>query len=281
MTCVLPEEDVAPGPDADVSLFGVRFSSVSLQEAVDQILQCVAGESEPERRTGCRYIVTPNVSHVVKLQEDARFREAYAAADFVLADGWPIVALSRVFRRPLPERVAGSDLVPELFAAASSQRPLSVFLLGGAEGVAKRAAERIMAQWPSVRVTGYCSPPRGFEQDPVCEQRILEQVAATEPDFVIVALGAPRQEIWTHRMRHRLRAKVALCGGATIDFLAGEKSRAPIWMRRNGLEWLYRIALEPRRLTGRYVRDALLFPKILWKQWCGTYSSESETVQSG
>jgi len=142
-----------------------------------------------------------------------------------------------------------------------------VYLLGAAPGVAERAAENVHRRWPAVRVVGTYSPPIGFERDAVENEGILERIADARPDVLVVGLGAPKQELWVHQHREKLAAKVALCVGATIDFLAGEKARAPRWMQRVGLEWFYRVASEPKRLAARYARDAWIFPRLLAREW--------------
>jgi N-acetylglucosaminyldiphosphoundecaprenol N-acetyl-beta-D-mannosaminyltransferase len=265
-------------------LFGICFDALRMCAAVERILAWCRNTDNAR----CRYVVTPNVDHVVQFQERAALRDAYAGASLVLVDGTPIVWASRLFGRSLPERVAGSDLVPALFAAVSSgssegqgstsdagfreagpARPpaLSVFLLGAGPGIAEEAARRIQAAWPEVAVVGTYSPPLGFEQDDDENRRIIAAIAAAAPDVLIVGLGAPKQEIWTHQHHAELPCKVALCVGATIDFLAGAKKRSPRWMRRVGLEWLHRVITEPRRLARRYARDAWIFPRLIWRQW--------------
>ena len=247
---------------ARVELFGVEIDPLRMDQAVAQIFAWV------EAATGrCQFVVTPNVDHVVMLRHQDGLRAAYQDAGMVLVDGAPVLWSSRLLRRPLPERVAGSDLVPALFSAATAQRRLRVYLLGAGPGVADRAAANIRRQWPEVQVVGTYSPPLGFERDDTENAAILDRIAAARPDVLIVGLGAPKQELWVHRHRSRLAAKVALCVGATIDFLAGERSRAPVWMRDVGLEWLYRVASEPRRLTVRYAKDAWVFPQLLAREW--------------
>jgi N-acetylglucosaminyldiphosphoundecaprenol N-acetyl-beta-D-mannosaminyltransferase len=140
-------------------------------------------------------------------------------------------------------------------------------LLGAAAGVADRAAKTIGSRWPSVEVVGSYSPPLGFEGDEAENAAMLARIAAARPDVLIVGLGAPKQELWVHKHRDSLAAKAALCVGATIDFLAGERSRAPVWMREVGLEWLYRIFTEPRRLAARYANDAIVFPRVVAREW--------------
>ncbi len=245
-----------------VHLFGFDIDAIRLPEAVDRIYGWMRATD-----AACRYVVTPNVDHAVMFQENAEFRSAYESAAMVLADGLPVVLASRLLRRPIPERVAGSDLVPALLEAAETHGGLKVFLLGAAPGVADRAAEKIYERWPAVRVVGTYSPPLGFEHDEAENASILERVATAEAEMLIVGLGAPKQELWVHAHRAGLKVPVALCVGATIDFLAGHKSRAPRWMQRTGLEWLHRLASDPRRLAGRYARDAWLFPRMIWREW--------------
>lgn len=250
---------------ARIELFGVEIDPLRMEQAVAQIGAWVAnGDGR------CRFVVTPNVDHVVMLQYHEGLKAAYRDAGMVLVDGAPVLWASRLLHRDdekLPERVAGSDLVPALFDAVDDAQPMTVFLLGAAPGVAERAATNVRRQWSSVHIVGTYSPPIGFERDERENEKILDLVAAARPDVLLVGLGAPKQELWVHKHRGRLAAKVALCVGATIDFLAGERSRAPQWMRSAGLEWLYRVAGEPRRLAARYAKDAVIFPRLVAQEW--------------
>jgi N-acetylglucosaminyldiphosphoundecaprenol N-acetyl-beta-D-mannosaminyltransferase len=180
--------------------------------------------------------------------------------------------------RALPERVAGSDLAPALFEAAADHGGLRVYLLGAAPGVAVRAAARIAERWPAVTVVGTHSPPLGFEYDPAENDRILKRIADSRADLVLVGFGAPKQELWVDAHREQIAARVVLCAGATIDFLAGEKRRAPRWMRIVGLEWLHRVASEPRRLLGRYLRDAVVFPRLVAREWLAGFGRDRRTA---
>jgi N-acetylglucosaminyldiphosphoundecaprenol N-acetyl-beta-D-mannosaminyltransferase len=245
-----------------VQLFGIKLHPCRMSEALDQLCDWIASP----RLDRCRYVVTPNVNHAVLLQRNSEFARVYTDADFVLADGMPIVVFARMLGRSLPERVAGSDLVPLLFDRTRAESPLRVYMLGAQPEVNERASRAVENRWPSVRVVGRDSPPIGFENDASENARILAQISVAQPDVLVVGLGAPKQELWVHRHRDRIGAKVALCVGATIDFLAGEKQRAPHWMRRSGLEWMHRVALEPRRLSGRYLRDGLALPGLVLRE---------------
>ncbi|MCG8585988.1 MAG: WecB/TagA/CpsF family glycosyltransferase, partial [Pirellulales bacterium] len=216
-----------------VQLFGFDIDAVRMPEAVERVYQWVHSADGT-----CRYVVTPNVDHAVMYQENEQLRQAYESAAMILADGLPVVLASRLLRKPVPERVAGSDLVPALFEAAKEQGGIRIFLLGAAPGVAERAAENIHRRWPDVNVVDTYSPPLGFEHDAEENTAIVDRVAAAKADVLVVGLGAPKQELWVHAQRERLAVPAALCVGATIDFLAGEKARAPQWMQRTGLEWL-------------------------------------------
>jgi N-acetylglucosaminyldiphosphoundecaprenol N-acetyl-beta-D-mannosaminyltransferase len=253
---------------ARVELFGVEVDPLRMDQAVAQVM---AWAADGDRR--CRFVVTPNVDHMVMLQYHEGLKAAYRDAGMVLVDGAPVLWASKLLHSDgerLPARVAGSDLVPALFEAADEDKPLSTFLLGAAPGVAERAAINVRQRWAAVDVVGTYSPPVGFEHDERENETILELIAAAQPDILVVGLGAPKQELWVHQHRKRLAAKVALCVGATIDFLAGERSRAPLWMQSAGLEWLYRVGSEPRRLAARYAKDALIFPRLIAKEWWRT-----------
>jgi N-acetylglucosaminyldiphosphoundecaprenol N-acetyl-beta-D-mannosaminyltransferase len=235
-----------------------------MHQAVEWVLATAKKGPRP-----CQFVVTPNADHALILQENPRLRSAYRDAALVIADGWPVVLASRLLGRPLAERVTGSDLVPSVFAAASPRDPIRVYLLGAAPGVAERASRVIEQRYPGVRVVGAYGPPFGFERDAAENDRILERINAACAELLLVGLGAPKQELWVHTHRERIDAAVALCIGATIDFLAGEKARAPWIMQRLGLEWFHRAMTEPRRLVPRYARNAIEFPKLVYREWLG------------
>lgn len=255
-----------------IRLFGITIHRTTLSAATREVLSwCYAKSSDH-----CQYVVTPNVDHVVMYQHRKDLRNSYRDASLVLADGAPVVWASRLLGKPLPERVAGSDLVPALFDAMDANHkasepspPVKVFLLGAAPGVAAQAGRNIVQRWQGVEIAGSYSPPLGFENDADENERILQKIAAASPDLLIVGLGAPKQELWVQAHHRQISAKAALCVGATIDFLAGHRQRSPVWMQKTGLEWVHRILTEPRRLASRYARDAWVFPQLMWQEFRG------------
>ena len=244
------------------TIFGMQIHCVTM----DQAISCLYGWIVEEERS-CRYVVTPNLDHALQHQENPALRDAYGSASLVLADGWPLVTASRFFHNPLPERVAGADLVPELFRFLhQSQSGGTAFLLGAAPGVADVAARRIEHQWSRVEVVGTYSPPFGFENDPQETDHTVEQINACNPDVLVVGLGAPRQELWLKKFHEDLSVGVAIAAGATIDFLAGRQTRAPVWVQKIRMEWFHRCLTNPGRLTGRYLRNAWNLPGLVLQE---------------
>jgi N-acetylglucosaminyldiphosphoundecaprenol N-acetyl-beta-D-mannosaminyltransferase len=221
------------------------------EEAVQEVVRLSV-------RPSPSFVVTPNADQVVNLEDDAALRAAYSRADLVVPDGMPVVWASRLLGSPLKERVTGSDLMPRLCGVAA-QRRLKVFLLGGMPGVAERAAANLIKAYPGLRVTGTLCPPLGFEHDADQNTEIVHAIRQSDADLVFVCLGSPKQEVWIDKHLSRFDKGVFLGVGAAIDFCAGTVQRAPQWMRRTGLEWLFRLAQEPRRLVGRYTKDLYFF----------------------
>lgn len=251
-------------------LFGVDFDRITMRDSVDWVFRKVA----IGRQSHCRYVVTPNVNLTLRHQNDAAFRRIVHHADLTICDGQPLVRFSRLFRKPLPERVAGSDLVFQTFAAAVPEVPLKVFLLGAAPGVAEVARDNIHNRWDGVQVVGICSPDLGFEKDFEQNQEIVQQINDSDADLLVIGLGAPKQETWAFDHRFELKTSVALCVGGTIDFLAGEQVRAPKFVQRLGVEWVWRMATNPGRLAKRYFNDFVRLPGLVLDEMshlCPTY----------
>jgi N-acetylglucosaminyldiphosphoundecaprenol N-acetyl-beta-D-mannosaminyltransferase len=228
-----------------VRIAGVEIDALSRDAAVAAVLELVG-------RGTAELVVTPNVDHIVLLERDSEFARAYETAALRFADGAPIVALSRLLRTPLPERVTGVDLTVALLGECERQHR-SVYFLGGEAAVLEQAVARIRASYPELRVVGSAAPNVDLDHPTVEEQQVLEGCRAASPDLLFVFLGTPKQEKWFVRRAPQLPPTVVLAVGGTVDFLAGAKQRAPTWVQSIGFEWLWRLSLEPGRLFRRYV----------------------------
>lgn len=232
----------------------IDIDCVTFGEALERIVELVG------RRAGGA-VFTPNVDHVVKAERDDSFRQAYARASLCLADGMPLLWASRLLGSPLPEKVSGSDLVLPLAQLAVS-RGWRIYLLGGAPGVAEEAACRMRREF-GTDVVGTDSPFIRADGTADDAGAILKRLRSAEPDLVLVALGAPKQELWMDRFAPEIKPAVAIGVGGSLDFVAGRVRRAPRWMSRMGLEWLFRLAQEPRRMWRRYLLDDPAFVAIV------------------
>jgi N-acetylglucosaminyldiphosphoundecaprenol N-acetyl-beta-D-mannosaminyltransferase len=196
-------------------------------------------------------VATVNLDFLVRAQRHGELRSVLGRSDLNVADGMPVVWLSRLLGRPVPGRVAGADMAPLLVAEAAAHGA-GVFLLGGEHGVAEAAARRLTREHPGLRVAGWYEPPRARLEE-MDSELLVELVAASGAGLLLVALGNPKQELWIDRYRDRLPGvAVAIGVGCVFDLWAGRVQRAPMWMQRAGLEWLHRLLAEPRRLAGRH-----------------------------
>jgi N-acetylglucosaminyldiphosphoundecaprenol N-acetyl-beta-D-mannosaminyltransferase len=210
-------------------------------------------------------VFTPNVDHIIKLQKDANFYQIYSQADYRVCDSQMLMLASRFLGSPLKEKISGSDLFPAFYKYYSKDNNTKIFLLGGTEGAAKRAQQKINAKIKrDIVVDAYC-PPFGFENDPLECDKIIEQINNSGATVLAVGVGAPKQEKWIYKHKNSLKnVKTFFAVGATIEFEAEFVSRAPNWVSLAGLEWLYRLVQEPKRLWRRYLlEDTSFFVLIL------------------
>jgi N-acetylglucosaminyldiphosphoundecaprenol N-acetyl-beta-D-mannosaminyltransferase len=248
-----------PPKESPVAMMGVAFDTLSLLGTLARIEEMIS------QRTP-RYIVTPNVDFLVQARQDAELRRVLLDAHLVLCDGTPLVWASQLLGRRLPERVAGSDLVPQLIRVAA-ERKHRLFFLGATPEANSQAVANVRTQYPNVNIAGTCSPPFG-PLEKMDHEEIRKKIQAARPDILLVAFGCPKAEKWMARHHQSLGVPVMIGVGGTIDFLAGRVKRAPLWMQRGGVEWLYRMCQEPRRLFRRYLTDFWHFiPAISEQFW--------------
>ena len=213
-----------------------------------------------DRRQGGS-VFTPNVDHVVLAERDAAFRRAYRRASLSLADGTPVIWAARLLGTPLPAKLSGSDMVVPI-ARLAARRGWRVYLLGGGPGVAADAAARLRADC-GLEVVGTDDSMIRLDGAEEADAAVVDRIRRAGADVLLVALGAPKQELWIARTVPKLGGTVAIGVGATLDFIAGRVRRAPAWVSAAGLEWAYRLAQEPRRLWRRYLVQDPAFVLIM------------------
>ena len=205
-------------------------------------------------KDGKSYVVAINVDVVMKIENDPYLKKIVDNADMVLVDGKPLVWISKWYNRPLKAKISGSDLVPILCDVAS-KKGYTIFIIGGKDGIAAQAKTRLENRYPNIRIVGTYAPPFGFEKDVDELNHINQIISDAKPDLLITCFGCPKQEKWIYENISKYNAKVSICAGATVDFLAGNVKRAPRWMSEHGLEWFYRFLQEPKRMFKRYFVD--------------------------
>ncbi len=220
--------------------------------------EALARVAELARTPGPSHVLFLNVDVMVKADKNPALKQAITHSDISLMDGKPPLKVARRRGVPLPEKVSGSDFVPEVCTMAEREG-LSVFILGGKEGVPESARDNLLATLPGLDIVGAYSPKFGFEKDPAELAKINDVLIAAKPDILLACLSCPKQEIFVEGNKDVYKAPVSISCGATVDFLAGNVRRAPEWVSRAGLEWLYRFGKEPKRLFKRYFVDSWHF----------------------
>lgn len=216
-------------------------------------------------------VVTPNVDHLIQLQKDKKFYDAYSEMEWVVCDSTVIYFLSKLTKAPICEPIPGVTFFREFFLYHKDDQNCKIFLLGAKEGIAKIAKKNINEKVGREIVVGEYSPKFGFEKDPVEIEKIIDVVNRSGANVVLVGLGAPKQELFIYNYRSKMTdVKIWMALGATIDFEAGAIKRAPKLAQKLGLEWFFRMVQDPKRLVPRVVRDFAFFP-LFFKQQLGLY----------
>ena len=242
-----------------IRLMNIEIDNVTIKEAIEAT-EILINKGENS------FIVTPNVDHIVKVQEDIEFKEIYDKADLVLADGMPLIWVSKLLRKSLKEKVSGSDLFP-LLCKMCEGKGYSVFLLGSAsQEIIETTAQNLNNLFPKLKIVGKLSPSFGFEKKENETKDIIEKIKSVKPDILFVGVGAPKQEKWIYKYKNDYMVPVSIGIGASFDFIAGTVKRAPKWMQNLGLEWFYRFLQEPKRMFRRYFIDDSKFFKLILKE---------------
>ncbi|MFO0959121.1 MAG: WecB/TagA/CpsF family glycosyltransferase [Isosphaeraceae bacterium] len=240
-----------------VEVWGLPLAPWTRQQAADAVMERV-------RARRPTYFITANTHYAMLTHQEPRLREVNERAAFLLADGAPLVLASRRSGTPLPERVAGSDLIYDI-AGGAARGGHSLFLLGGPPGIAQAAADRLRALFPALAIAGTACP----DADQLRGPGLIDAIREARPDILMVALGQPKGEFWIADHHELLGVPVSVQVGATLEFVAGRVSRAPRWIQAIHMEWGYRLALEPARLGPRYARNALFLARMIARDAAG------------
>lgn len=244
-----------------INLLNVAIHNITMKELLEKL-------------RGGGVVFTPNVDHVMKLQENQDFYGVYQEADYRVCDSKVLMYVSNFLGTPIQEKISGSDLFPEFYNYYRQDEEIKIFLLGSQEEVVKEAQRRINTKVGRKIIVAAHSPSFGFEKNEKECRQIVELINLSGATVLAIGVGAPKQEMWIAKYRSELKkVKIFLAIGATIDFEAGNVQRSPKWMSEVGLEWMYRLLGEPKRLWKRYLLSALPFLWLVVKQRLQLYKN--------
>jgi len=238
-------------------ILNIKIDNLSFKEAIEKIEGFIENKKPHQ-------VVTVNPEFIMTAQKDRGFARVLNDADLSCPDGAGIIWAAKKYGQPIKERVTGVDLVWAL-AKLSSEKNYKMYLLGAGPGITKKAAERIKIVHPDCQIAGAESGGE-IGENLKTDQAVIARIKEAKPDILLVAFGAPKQDKWIARYQKELKIPVAIGVGGTFDFIAGSAHRAPLWMRKAGLEWLYRLLTQPWRL-GRILTATIRFPwAVLWSK---------------
>jgi N-acetylglucosaminyldiphosphoundecaprenol N-acetyl-beta-D-mannosaminyltransferase len=244
-----------------INLLNVTIHNITMTELLESI------------RSG-GIVLTPNVDHIMKLQHNREFYGVYQEADYRVCDSKILMYVSKFLGTPLQEKISGSDFFPAFYKHFQNDRDIKIFLLGADNKIVKTAQQNINHKVGREIVVAAHSPSFGFEQDEAECEKIVDLINASQATVLAVGVGAPKQEMWIAKYKSQFtHVKIFLAIGATINFEAGDVQRSPRWMSEIGLEWLFRLASEPRRLWKRYILSAVPFLWLVLQQRLSLYEN--------
>lgn len=242
-----------------IKFMNTEIDNLTMQETLKVIEELI-------QKNKNAYVVTPNVDHIVQLDTNKELQAVYENASLILTDGKPLMWIAKWYGTPIKEKISGSDLFP-LLCKMSAEKGYKMFFLGAAEGVAAKAAENLSERYKGLQVVGTYSPPYGFEKNQIEMDKIKEMVKKSAPDILIVGLGCPKQEKFMYYNCQNFGVPISFALGASLDFEAGNVKRAPKWMANHGLEWLFRITQDPKRMAKRYLLNDMKIFALMFKYW--------------
>ncbi len=242
-----------------VSILGTGFSRINMEDTLKVIKRFITNGRKSQ-------VCVTNANSLVLMQKDEEFRDITNLAGLVVADGQLLVWISRLYGEPIPERVAGPDLVYEL-CKISAKKGYNLFFLGSSPTTLRKMVESLKKMFPSLQIAGVCSPPFKKQLLERENEKMIALINKVKPDILFVGLGAPKQERWIWKHKDELQVLVSIGVGAAFDFIAGTVKRAPKWMQKCGLEWLFRLSQEPGRLWRRYLIGNAIFVWLILKEF--------------
>ncbi|MFA5316008.1 MAG: WecB/TagA/CpsF family glycosyltransferase [Dehalococcoidales bacterium] len=263
MQKIIELHNIVRSHELPIVICGVKINNVSMIEALS-IIEVMIMKRKPA------FVVTPNVDHIVRLQKDKEFKSIYNNASLILPDGVPILWAAKYLKSPLKEKVSGSDLFLKLLEL-SAKKGYKIYILGGKVGAAKKVIETAFKNYPTIKIVGIYCPNYGFESNVDENKKIIQEIKESKADILFVGLGSPKQEKWIYDFKNQYDVPVSIGIGASIDFYAGVLKRAPKWMQQIGLEWFWRLSMEPARLWKRYLIQDPLFFWLVLRQGIGKY----------
>ena len=243
-----------------IKILNLEIDNISMNELLEDLSQGV--------------VVTPNVDHAVRIQNDYEFYKVFKDADYVICDSKLLQFSSYLLGSPIKEKISGSDFFPAFYQYHAQNEDIKIFLLGAAEGIAGKAANIINEKVGRQIVVNAYSPSYGFEKDEIECLMLVEMIKESDANVLAVGVGSPKGEKWIMNYKSLLpNINIFMGIGATIDFEAGNVKRAPTWISKIGMEWLYRLYHEPKRLWKRYLVDDMPFFWLLLKSRLGLYKN--------
>jgi N-acetylglucosaminyldiphosphoundecaprenol N-acetyl-beta-D-mannosaminyltransferase len=242
-------------PSEKVTLFDIPIDNLTMAEVVDRI-EAMVGDG------GIHQHVVVNVDKIVKMQSNPSLRQTVLDCDLITVDGQPVIWVSKLFKCPIKERVTGVDLFNALMARCG-ERGLRPYLLGARQEIVAKVVDVLKARYPKLELAGWRNGYWTAEE----EDNIVQGIKQAKPDVLCMALGSPKQELFLGKWKQEMRVPFVMGVGGSFDVTAGVLRRAPQWMQRLGLEWLFRLAQEPRRLWRRYLNEDMAFFRLVWREW--------------
>jgi N-acetylglucosaminyldiphosphoundecaprenol N-acetyl-beta-D-mannosaminyltransferase len=246
---------VKVAPSEKVTLFGIPIDNLNMAEVLDRIESMIADG-------GIHQHVVVNVDKIVKMESNPTLRQTVLDCDLITVDGQPVIWVSRLLKHPIKERVTGVDLFDALMGRCA-QRELRPYLLGARQEIVTKTVDALKAKYPKLELAGW----RNGYWTATEEDNIVHEIKMAKPDVLCMAVGSPKQELFLGKWKQEMHVPFVMGVGGSFDVTAGVLRRAPRWIQRLGLEWLFRLAQEPRRLWRRYLNEDMAFFRLVWREW--------------